>query len=132
MTRAPHQHDKKPRTARGLPRACQACGQSFRPKSSKAKFCGPACKQAQHRQKAQELQIVTQATHVAPVTIRSKLANEFNGVQAHSWKPRIAAESGWHIEGGELIFYPLPGTPPFTAKERRHLSRGHFRTHEAA
>ena len=50
-----HLRTKKPRAKRGLPRPCAACGQDFRPANSKAKYCGPACKQAQHRQKARSL-----------------------------------------------------------------------------
>ena len=42
-------------------------------------------------------------------------------------KPRVSAKSGWYVEGGELVFYPLPDTPKFTAKERRRLCRGHLR-----
>lgn len=126
MSRATHRHEGGPRAKRGLPRPCKACGQDFRPKNSKAKYCSSACKQAQHRQKPQEPQIVTAATTVARVTIRAKSPNNINGVSGHFAKPRVTAKTGWQIEAGELVFYPMPGTQPLTESERRCLCRGHM------
>lgn len=125
MSRATHRQEGGPRAKRGLPRPCKACGQDFRPKNSKAKYCSSACKQAQHRQKPQEPQIVTAATTVARVTIHAKSPNNFNGVSGHFPKPRVTAKTGWQIEAGELVFHPLPDTPPLSERERCHFSQRH-------
>lgn len=118
--------DKGLRAKRGLPRHCKACGQAFAPKNNKGRFCSEACQKAQARRMRKEPPIGTAATEVARVGFRSKSPNKINGLSGYFRKPRVAAKTGWQIEAGELVFYPMPATPLFTAKERGRLSRGHM------
>lgn len=117
---------KGPRAKRGLPRPCKACGQTFRPKNSKGRFCSEACQKARGRWEAKTGLWRDPDSHVARVGFRSKSANNINGVSGHSEKPRDDLKTGWHVEAGELVFYPLPGTPRFTAKECRRFVGSHM------
>ena len=116
-----------PRIARGLPRPCEACGQAFRPVNNKGRFCSEACKKARRRLMAKAGEIGTPDSKVARVPFRSKSDNGINAVQSQNREARVAASTGWHIAAGELVFCPMPKTPPFTANERRRLSRRHMR-----
>lgn len=126
MTGPLQQRNKGPRTARGLPRSCRGCGQPFRPKNSKGKFCSEACKKARGRLEAWGGLGRVLDSEVARVPFRSKSPNNINGLSDHFAIPRAPAKTGWQIEGGELVFYPMPETQPFTEKERRRLGGGHM------
>lgn len=127
MSPATHRHEGGPRAKRGLPRPCMACGQSFRPKNNKGKFCSEACRKARLRLEAKTGFAGNLDTYVARVPFRSKSSNENNNLQGQNRKPRVNTKSGWHVEAGELVFYPLPSAPSLTAGEAHRLSRGHMR-----
>jgi hypothetical protein len=123
MTGATRLHVEKRRgIARGLSRQCQCCGKVFRPRNAAARFCNGACQRAAHR-KAKGAGSQTPATKVARVLHRSKSANVSNALQSQNAKPWVGGLTGWRIEGGSLVFRPMPGTPPFTPSELNALCR---------
>lgn len=126
MSRATHRHEGGARVKRGLPRPCKGCGQSFRPKNNKGIFCSEACKKARGRLEAQAGLGRDPDSHVARVPFRSKSSNNIKGVSGHFAKPRVTAKTGWQIEAGDLVFYPMPETQPLTENERRRLGGGHM------
>ena len=96
-------NNKGSRTKRGLNRPCRSCGQSFRPKNNKGKFCSDACRKAQARRESQGPEIRTAATTVARVRIRSKSANNINDVSGQNRRPKITPKTGWQVTAGELV-----------------------------
>lgn len=119
-------HTKGSRAKRGLPRPCQGCSQDFSPKNNKGKFCSEACKKARARLAAKTGLLRDPDTDVARVPFRSKSANHINGVSGNFHKPRVAPKSGWHAEGGQLVFYPMPSTPVLTWNECQRFIHGHM------
>jgi hypothetical protein len=125
MRHATHRHEGGPRAKRGLPRPCKGCGQSFRPKNNKGKFCSEACQKARGRLEAKTGHGRDPDSCVAHVGFRSKSSNENNGVSGRFAKPRVTAKTGWQFEASGLVFYLMPDTPSLTEKERRALGCGH-------